>query len=138
MGNPTILKKTNKNQQNLRENQKTCFLRFQTHPWILVWSCFVFGFPEVFFGFLKTLGKTKHTKETKRKQKPSGKPQIHKKTNKNQTNLRENQTTKFLKVSDPPLDMGLVLFGLLVVPKVFRKPKKKSGKPKIQKKTKKT
>ena len=32
--------------------------------------------------------------------------------------------------------MGLVLFGCLVFPKVFRKPKKPSRKPKIQKKTK--
>ena len=71
----------------------------------------------------------------------------------NQTNIRENQkyqrkptTTKlifgktkqpkFLKVSDPPLDMGLVLFVFLVFPKVFTKPTNPSRKPKIQKKTK--
>ena len=32
--------------------------------------------------------------------------------------------------------MGLVLFGFLVFPKVFRKPKKPSGKPNIPKTTK--
>ena len=51
-------------------------------------------------------------------------------------NFGKTKKTKFLKVSDPPLDMGLVLFGLLVFPTVFRKPKKRSGKPKIQKNTK--
>ena len=37
---------------------------------------------------------------------------------------------------DPPLDMGLVLFGFLVFPKVFKKTKKPSVKSKIRKKTK--
>ena len=68
---------------------------------------------------------------------PSGEPQIPKKTKEHQTKLRENQTqTKFLKVSDPPLDMGLVLFGYFVFPKSFRQPSKPSGKPTIPKKTK--
>ena len=73
----------------------------------------------------------------------------------NQQNLRENQQyqrnpkntkqsfgkttqTKCSKVSDPPLDMGLVMFGCLVFPKVFRQPNKPSGKPNIQNKTKET
>ena len=36
----------------------------------------------------------------------------------------KTEQPKCLEVSDPPLDMGLVLFDLLVFPKVFRKHKK--------------
>ena len=45
----------------------------------------------------------------------SRKPTIQKKTKENKTNLLENQKTKFLKVSDTPLDI------FWVSPKVFRK-----------------
>ena len=49
-----------------------------------------------------------------------------------QTFGKTQKTTKSLKVSDPLLDM----FVFLVFPKVFRKPKKPSGKPNIPKNTK--
>ena len=69
-------------------------------------------------------------KKLRENQKYQRKPKTTKNT------FGKTKKTKFLKVSDPPLDMGLVLFGFLVFPKVFRKPKKPSGKPKIPKKTK--
>ena len=73
-----------------------------------------------------------------KKQKNFWKTKIPKKTKENQKYFRENQKNKVLKVSNPPLDMGLVLFGFSVFPKVFRKPKKPSGKSKNQGKQKKT
>ena len=66
-----------------------------------VFFCF-FVFPKVF---------------TKPKQ-PSRKPKIPKKTKENQKNIRENQKTKLFKVSDPPLDMGLV-FVVAWFPQIF-------------------
>ena len=56
----------------------------------------------------------KHCWRREKNKKPSGKPKILKKTKENQQNIRKNKKTKFLKVSDPPLDMGfvfLVFFG---------------------------
>ena len=49
--------------------------------------------------------------------KPSGKQKIQKKTKENKT--KTSGKTKMFKVSDPPFDMGLVLFVFLVFPKVF-------------------
>ena len=129
------------NQKNIRENQKykrkpkktnkifgktrknNVFKGFRPtlgYGCLFLFVVFV-GFPEGFYKTKKTLGKTKNTKENQRKpKKTSGKP----------------KKTKCLKVSDPPLDMGLVLVVFLVFPKVFTKPTKPSRKPKIPKKTK--
>ena len=52
------------------------------------------------------------------------KPKIQKKTKETTKNFRGNQKTKFLKVSDPPLDMDLFCLLLLVFPKVFKKQQK--------------
>uniref|UniRef100_UPI00404A101A hypothetical protein n=1 Tax=Flavobacterium sp. TaxID=239 RepID=UPI00404A101A len=68
--------------------------------------------------------------------KPSVKPKIPKKTKENQKNIRKNQKNKVFKGFRPTLGYGFGLFGFLVFPKVFRKPKKPSVKPKIPKKTK--
>ena len=50
--------------------------------------------------------------------------------------LRGNQKNKVFKSFRPTLGYGFVFWGLLVFPKVFRKPIKPQGKPKIPKKTK--
>ena len=63
-------------------------------------------FPKVF---------RKHKKNLRENQTYKRKP---KKTN---NNFRQTKKNKFSKVSDPPLDMGLVLFGVWVFPKVFRR-----------------
>ena len=88
----------------------------QTHPWICF--CFLlFGFPECFF-----------VQDTKQ---PSRKPNIPKKTKEHKKHLRENPNkNKCLKVSDPLLDMGLVLFVFVGFPKVVRKTKQPFGKTK--------
>ena len=115
-GKPKIQKKTKENKLTFGKTTKTKFSRFQTHPWILV--CF-FGFPEGFYRTKKNLRENqKYKRQPKKTKKTSGK----------------TKKTKSLKVSDPPLDIGLFVF--LVAPKVFTKPKKLSGKPKIQKTTK--
>ena len=88
--NQTYKTKTKEHQKHLRENQQT----------------------KVFKGFRPTLGYgfglvcfllsrrfLEHTK------KHSGKSKIQKQTKESHTNVRENQKTKLLKVSDPPLDM---------------------------------
>ena len=104
-------KKTKENQKSLRENTKTnkVFKGFRRTLGYGFGLVLFFGFPECCFGFLKTFGKTNNTKENQRKpKKPSGNTQ---------------KQTKCLKVSDAPLDMGLVLFCCLAFPKVFRKQK---------------
>ena len=125
------------NQKKLRENQKyqrkpqknkkqvwktttNNLNRFQTHPWIWVWLFCVVGFPEGFYKANKTFEKTNNTKDNQR-------------TPKN--NIRKNQKTKFFKVSDPPLNMGLFVFVFVGFPEGFYKTKKPSIKPNIQTKT---
>ena len=67
----------------------------------------LFGFPEGFYKTKNTFEKTKNTKTTNDNQKQSsGKP----------------TKTMFLKVSDPPLDMGLFLL-LFCFPEGFYKTK---------------
>ena len=51
---------------------------------------------------------------------------------------KTHQKTMFLKVSDAPLDMGLVLFGLSVFPKVKKKEKEIRENIKYQRKPTKT
>ena len=95
---------------------------FQTLPWI---CCFLFV---VFFVFsLRFLQNQKIIRENQTYQR---KP---KKTTK--THQEKPKTTKFVNVSDPPLDMGLLLLFFLVFPKVFTKPNNHSRKSNIQKKT---
>ena len=124
---PKIPKKTKENQKNLRENQKNKVFKGFIPTLGYVFFCFLV-FPKVF----------------RKPKKHSRKPKIPKKTKENQKNLRENQKTKCLKVSDPPLDMGsffllfllfsrrffwlsLVFVVFSVVLLVLQKP---SGKPK--------
>ena len=111
--------------QNAKENQRTPtntfgktnknkVLKGFTPTLGYVFSLF-FGFPErVLENKKTTFGKTKHTKEHQRQPKePSGKP----------------TKTKFLKVSDPPLDMYFFWFS-----RTFLENKKQpSGKPKTNK-----
>ena len=119
---PKIPKKTKENQKNIRKNQKNkVFKGFR------LTLGYGFGF-FVFLVFPKVFTKPKN---------PSRKPKIPKKTKENQKTLGKTKKTKFLKVSDPPLDM-VCFFVFLVFPKVFTKPKNPSRKPKIPKKTKKT
>ena len=78
----------------------------------------------------KSFEKTKNTKENQTYQR---KPKIPKQTKKT---LGKTTTTKFLKVSDSPLDMISFFVVVLVFPKVFTKPTNPPRKPNIQKKTK--
>ena len=123
---PEIQKKTKKEKRNTKENQK-----YKRKPEIQT--------------------KPENIKEN---QKYKRKPEIQKKT-RNQKNHRENQKykrkpkktkqalgktqkkTKFLKVSDPPLDMGL-FFVFLVIPKVFTKQNSFRENQKYKRKPKKT
>ena len=96
--NQKYKRKHKKTTNNFRENNKThSFYRFQTHPWI--WVCFfcLFVFPE---------GLKKNNKNLRENQKYKRKPKKPKKT---KTTFGKTQKNKFLKVSDPPLDMGLFL-----------------------------
>ena len=85
--------------------------------------CFVV-FPEGFYKTKKSFEKTTNTKENQRT------------PTKKQTTLGKTNNTKFLKVSDSPLDMGLFFVCFLVFPKVFTKPTNYSRKPQIPKTTK--
>ena len=76
-------------------------------------------FPKVFRKPKKTFGKTIN---------------IKKKETKNKFGKTNNKNSLF-KGFRPTIGYGFVLFGCLVFPKVFRKPNKYSGKPKIPKKT---
>ena len=93
---PNIQNKTKENQTNLRENQNNkVFKGFRpTLGYGFVCFCFV-CFPE---GFYKT-------------KKHSRKPKILKKTKEHTTKPlgKYKKNNKFLKVSNPPLDMGLFL-----------------------------
>ena len=61
---------------------------------------------------------SKNNKNLRENQKYKRKPK------KPQKHFRENtKTTQFLKVSDPPLDMGLFFLLFLVSPEIFTKPK---------------
>ena len=64
--------KTNKTKENHRKPKTTSgkpkkqsFWRFQTHPWIWVWSCLVFWFSLRFLENQKKTGKPKKTNKTK-------------------------------------------------------------------------
>ena len=125
---PKIPKKTKENQKNIRKNQKNkAFKGFRP----------TLGYG---FGFFVLLVSPKVFTKPKN---PSRKPKIPKKTKENQKTLGKNKKTKCLKVSDPPLDMGLFFlffvfslmfvwlsFVFLVFSKVFWFCKKPSGKPK--------
>ena len=94
--------------------------------WIWVWSCLVFGFSRRFL---------QNQKIPRENQKYQRKP---KKTNKT---LGKTKQTKFLKVSDPPLDMGLFFLffwfsrRFLQNQKILRENQKYQRKPKKTKKT---
>ena len=98
-------------QKNLRENKITKCLKVADPPLDM---CFfvVLVFLKVFRTPTKTFGKTNNTKE-------------------NQNNIRENQKTNVFKGCRPTLGYGFVCFVFWVLPKVFRKPQKPSGKPTI-------
>ena len=89
-------RKPKKTKKTLGKTKKQSFLRFQTSPWI--WVCFFlfFGFSNVFMVLLQ---KPKNIGKTKKNQR---KPKKTKKT------LGKTKKPKFFKVSDLPLDMGLV------------------------------
>ena len=100
--------------------KKTKFLKVSDPP-LDMFFFVVLGFPEGFYNTQKAFEKTKENQR-----KPKKTPNTLGKTNK----------TKFLKVSDPPLDMVLFFEVFL---KVFRKSKQKLlRKSKIPKKTKET
>ena len=108
-------KKTNK---HLRENQKNKVVKGFIPTLGYGFGVLFFGFPEGFYQTKNTFEKTKIPKKTK-------------------TTLGKTKKNIILKVSDPPLDMGLFVV-LCVFPKVFYKTKKPSRKPQKPKKPKKT
>ena len=107
------MKKLQENQRKPKKTNKTfgkptnSFYRFQTHPWIWVWSCLFCWFSQRFLENQKTFGKTKNTKE-------------------NQNKLRENQTNKVVKGFRPTLRYGCGLVCCLVFQKPSGKTKRKT------------
>ena len=104
-------------------------------------------FPKVFRKPKKPSGKPNIPKKTKENKQTFRKTNNTKENQRKQTNLREHQQQLFLKVSDPPLDMGLFVLLLWFSLRFFyktkqyfekttntkenkRKPNKPSGQPK--------
>ena len=87
LGKPKIQNKTNETKKHIRKNKKTKFLTGSNSPLDIF-----FG---LFLDFLNVFTKHIFWESYRYKRKPQ-------KTN---THLRKNKTTKFLNVSDSPLDM---------------------------------